>query len=82
MRRLVLFTSFFAAGLFAAVYFLPERAVLPAGGVCAVLIFLFLFFKNNARKRVFIIFLALTLSLAYFECFRLVSGLACKKPCR
>jgi competence protein ComEC len=74
MRRLVLFTSFFAAGLFAAVYFLPERAVLPAAGVCAVLIFLFLFFKNNARKRVFIIFLALTLSLAYFECFRLVSA--------
>ena len=74
MRRLILFTSFFAAGLFAAVYFLPEKAVLPAAGVCSVLVFLFLFFKNNARKRVFIIFLALTLSLAYFECFRLVSA--------
>ena len=53
MRRLVLFPSFFAAGLFAAVYFLPERAVLPAAGVCAVLIFLFLFFTKTTLEKEF-----------------------------
>ncbi len=73
MRRLVLFASLFAAGLFAAVYILPDNIILPAAGVCAAFIFLFLFFRGTARRRVFIIFLALTLSLTYFTVYRLLS---------
>ncbi|MCL2220878.1 MAG: DNA internalization-related competence protein ComEC/Rec2 [Oscillospiraceae bacterium] len=72
MRKLAVFSFFFALALFLSHYFLPSDWLLIAGGTAALLSLLGLIFRGNNRQRVIISLLAVSIGFLWSYAYTVI----------